>query len=168
MDIANMDSKEYANETYEQENFIHGFLGGELGKRLGLSTEQLRVGLSVAQNHVARGAYVEAFRIYMSLVLCDPLHVDFQVGLAQSAALLGEDHIAIQAASAVIALAPKDPRGYLLSGRSCFAVASYQEAHEDLTEALRLARESGSDALTMEASVLLERLAVASASASAS
>lgn len=151
-------------ETDESEAFLKGFLGGELGRKLGLSTEQLRVGLAVAQNHIARGAYSEAFRMYMSLVLCDPMHVDFQVGLAQSAALLGEHHVAIQAASAVIALAPRDPRGYLLCGRSCFAISSYPEAHEDLSEALRLARETGDEALAREADALIQRVAAASGS----
>lgn len=164
MKLAKADTEIASAENIVSDAFIEGFLSGELGRRLGLSTEQLRVGLAVAQNHIARGAYAEAFRMYVSLVLCNPLHVDFQVGLAQAAGLIGENHIAIQAASAVIALAPKDPRGYLLSGRACFGICSYQEAYEDLSEALRLAREAGSEALATEASLLLDRLAVASGS----
>ncbi len=162
MELAKVNDGLMTSGSNDTEAFLQGFLSGELGRKLGLSTEQLRIGLAVAQNHIARGAYMEAFRMYMSLVLCDPMHVDFQVGLAQSAALLGEHHVAIQAASAVIALAPRDPRGYLLSGRSCFAIGSNDEAHEDLSEALRQARESGDAGLAREAGLLLERIAVAS------
>lgn len=136
-------------------------LDGELRKQLGLSSEQLRVGLAVARNHLARGAYAEAFRIYASLVLCDPMNVDFQVGLANCAGLMGEHHVALQAASAIIALAPADPRGYLLSGRSCLMIGSFAEAQEDLTDAMRHAEITGSDVVTREARHLLDRLSVA-------
>lgn len=138
-------------------------LGGELRKQFGLSSEQLRVGLAVARNHLSRGAHAEAFRIYASLVLCDPMNVDFQVGLANCAGLMGEHHVALQAASAIVALAPADPRGYLLSGRSCLMVGSFAEAQEDLRDALRHAEAAGSDFVANEARHLLDRVSVAAA-----
>jgi hypothetical protein len=119
------------------------------------------MGLTVARNHLSRGSYAEAFRIYASLVLCEPLNVDFQVGLANCAGLMGEHHVALQAASAIIALAPADPRGYLLSGRSCLMIGSFAEAQEDLNDAVRHAEAAGSDVVTREARHLLDRLAVA-------
>jgi len=134
-------------------------LDGELRKRLGLTTEQLRVGLTVARNHLTRGAPADALKIYVALVLCDPLNVDFQVGLANCASVLGEHHVALQAASAVIALAPGDPRGYLLSGRSCMMLGSYAEAREDLDDALTFSNDD--ETVATEARHLLERLAVA-------
>lgn len=141
---------------------IAALLKGELRNKLGLSSEQLRIGLSVARNHLTRGAPVEALRIYVALVLCEPANVDFQIGLANCAGLLGEHHLALQAASAVIALAPRDARGYLLSGRSCMMIGAFAEAKEDLEDALKLA---GSDAaVSGEAKLLLGRIAAAAAS----
>lgn len=136
-------------------------LDGQLRKELGLSSQELRAGLSVARNHMLRGAPLEALRIYAALVLCDPTNVDFQVGLANCAGHIGEHYLAIQAASAVIALAPSDPRGYLLSGRSCMLSGAFDEAREDLEEARDLARASGKEDLIREVSQLIERLSVA-------
>lgn len=138
---------------------LSALLRGELRAKLGLSTEQLRIGLSVARNHLTRGAPLEALRIYVAMVLCEPSNVEFQIGLANCAGLLGEHHLALQAASAVIALAPKDARGYLLSGRSCMMISAFSEAKEDLEDALALA---GSDqAVAGEAKLLLSRIAAA-------
>jgi len=138
---------------------LAALLRGELRDKLGLSSEQLRIGLTLARNHLTRGAPVEALRIYVALVLCEPTNVDFQIGLANCAGLLGEHHLALQAASAVIAHAPKDARGYLLSGRSCMMIGAFDEAKEDLDDALALA---GSDAAVAgEAKLLLGRIAAA-------
>lgn len=140
---------------------VRQFLGGHLGAQLGLTSEQLRVGLTVARNHLERGNATDAMRIYVALVLCEPLNVDFQVGLANCASFMEEHHVALQAASAVIALAPADPRGYLLSGRSCLKLGSFEEAREDLADALRLAGADASDPVAQEATMLLDRLSAA-------
>lgn len=140
------------------------FVNGGLGKDLGLTSEQLAIGLSVAKNHIARGAPAEALRVYVSLVLCEPLNVDFQVGLSNCASMLGEHHVALQAASAVIALAPADPRGYLLSGRSCMMIGAFEEATEDLADAERHATAAGDELIAGEAAQLRERLTAAMAS----
>lgn len=152
-----------ATQPNGDDETISALLKGELRDKLGLSTEHLRVGLSVARNHLTRGAPLEALRIYVALVLCEPTNVDFQIGLANCAGVLGEHHLALQAASAVIALAPKDARGYLLSGRSCMMIQAFSEAKEDLEDALAFA---GSDAaVANEAKMLLGRIAAATASA---
>ncbi|MDC9823024.1 pathogenicity island protein [Devosia sp. ZB163] len=149
-----------ATQPTGDDETLAALLRGELRNRLGLSSEQLRIGLSVARNHMTRGAPLEALRVYVTLVLCEPANVDFQIGLANCAGVLGEHHLALQAASAVIALAPKDARGYLLSGRSCMMISAFAEAKEDLEDALALA---GSDeAVAGEAKLLLGRIAAAS------
>lgn len=142
---------------------LSSFLGGGLRERLGLDPEHLGLGLIVARNHLARGAVGDALRIYGTLVLCDPANADFQLGLADCASIGGEHHIALQAASALIATAPGDPRGYLLSGRSCLMLGHAREAHEDLTDALRIALSTGDDAVAGEARLLLDRLEAVSA-----
>jgi Flp pilus assembly protein TadD len=148
-----------ATQPKGDDETLAALLRGELRNRLGLSSEQLRIGLSVARNHMTRGAPLEALRVYVTLVLCEPANVDFQIGLANCAGVLGEHHLALQAASAVIALAPKDARGYLLSGRSCMMISAFAEAKEDLEDALALA---GSDeAVAGEAKLLLGRIAAA-------
>ncbi len=157
MSVATATQPDGADET------LAALLRGELREKLGLNSEQLRVGLSVARNHLARGASLDALRIYVPLVLCEPTNVDFQIGLANCAGLLGEHHLALQAASVVIALAPKDARGYLLSGRSCIGIGAFSEAKEDLEDALALA---GSDtAVANEAKLLLGRIAAVAESA---
>lgn len=154
-----------ATQTNADDDTLAALLRGDLRAKLGLSSEQLRVGLSVARNHLTRGAPLDALRIYVPLVLCEPTNVDFQIGLANCAGVLGEHHLALQAASAAISLAPKDARGYLLSGRSCIAINAFAEAKEDLTDALALA---GSDtAVASEAKMLLSRIAVVEEAAAA-
>jgi Flp pilus assembly protein TadD len=148
-----------ATEPNGDDETLAALLRGELRNKLGLSPEQLRIGLSVARNHLTRGAPAEAFRIYVALVLCEPANVDFQIGLANCAGLIGEHHLALQAASAVIALAPRDARGYLLSGRSCMMIGAFSEAKEDLEDAL--ARAGSDAAVAGEAKVLLGRIAAA-------
>jgi Flp pilus assembly protein TadD len=140
---------------------LAALLRGELRNKLGLNAEQLRIGLSVARNQLTRGAPLEALRIYVALVLCEPTNVDFQIGLANCAGLIGEHHLALQAASVVIALAPRDARGYLLSGRSCMMIGAFGEAKEDLEDAL--ARAGSDAAVAGEARLLLDRIAAAAA-----
>lgn len=143
---------------------VEALLGGQLRQDLGLKTQDLRIGLTVARNLLNRGQHGEAMRLYAVLVLCEPTEVDFQVGLANCASAMGEHHMALQAASAVIALAPSDPRGYLLSGRSCLHIGSIAEAEQDLGDALGLAEQSGHDVVRGEAAMLLERISAARAS----
>jgi Flp pilus assembly protein TadD len=138
---------------------ITELLGGSLRKELGLETIDLMAGLEVAKNHLKRGAIPEAMRIYATLVLCEPTNVDFQVGLANCALLAEENHLALQAASAIVALAPADPRGYFLSGRACLGLGSFTEAAEDLTDAVEFGRKAHNATIVNEANVLLQKVA---------
>ncbi|MGQ3211767.1 tetratricopeptide repeat protein [Shinella sp.] len=128
-------------------------LSGGLRDELGLTSDVLNVGLAIAANHLARGANSEAMRIYVGLVMCEPMNVDFQVGLANCANVMGEQSVALQAASVVIMLAPTDPRGYLLSGRSCIMMGNLDEAREDLHDALKYA--GGNEPVVKEIELLL-------------
>jgi Flp pilus assembly protein TadD len=133
---------------------------GAIRKALGLEPVDLRLGLDVARNQLQKGAVGEAFRTYATLVVCDPSDPELQVGLANCALHVGENNLALQAASAVVALAPSDPRGYFFSGRACMALGHFAEAKEDLTEAIELARVPKDALIFNEARKLLERLAV--------
>jgi hypothetical protein len=137
---------------------VTAFLQGALRKELGLEAIDLKAGLAIAKNHLSRGATVEAMRTYVALVLCEPMNVDFQVGLANCALLIEEYPLALQAASAVVALAPRDPRGYLLSGRACLGMGQLAEAAEDLRDAVEHGRNARDAAIVNEASGLLQKI----------
>ena len=134
------------------------FASGQLGAELGLKTADLTIGLEVAKNLLKRGALQDALRVYVGLILCEPSNVDFQTGLANCALQLDEHHLALQAASVIIALAPRDPRGYLLSGRACIGLDAFAEAAEDLNEAVTFGREARNAMVVEEARRLLQAL----------
>jgi len=134
------------------------FLNGAIRKELGLESIDLRAGLDIAKSHLKRGAHLEALRTYVALVLCEPTNIDFQVGLANCALLLNQHHLALQAASAIVALAPSDARGYFLSGRACLALGHYAEAAEDLRDAVEFGRNARDPVIAEEASQLLQKL----------
>jgi Flp pilus assembly protein TadD len=128
---------------------------GGIRKALGLRPLDLRLGLDLARTQLQRGAFDEALRTYVALVLCDPSDPELQVGLANCAVHVKENDLALQAASVVIALTPSDPRGYFLSGRACLALGYLAEATEDLTRSLELAESSGNAWISGEAKKLL-------------
>lgn len=130
-------------------------LEGGVGKQFGLTLPQLRLGLDVARHQLQRGAFNEAIRLYATLVLCAPTEVDFQVGLANCALKMDTPALALQAASAVIALAPRDSRGYLLSARACIALGQPVEAKEDLDDAVRFGQAERNAEIVAEARRLL-------------
>ncbi len=134
------------------------FLNGQIRDALGLRSEDLTIGLEVARNLLQRGATADALRVYAGLILCEPMNAAFQTGLANCALAAEEYHMALQAASAVIALAPRDPRGYLISGRACLGLGAFAEAGEDLREAVERGREVRDAVAVEEARRLLDAL----------
>lgn len=138
-------------------------MGGAMRDSLGLKSEDLQLGLNVASNRLRRGANLEALRIYLALVLCEPANAEFQVGLSNCALLLQEHSLALRAASVVIALEPKNPKGYLLSGRACIALGHFTEADEDLRKAMQFAKEKRESALFQSAESLLKKLSAITA-----
>lgn len=135
---------------------------GAFRKELGLEPGDLRIGLNVAKNLLDRGATAEAMRIYVALVLCNPTEVDFQVGLANCALRMEEAHLALQAASAVVAMNPRDPRGYFLSGSACLMLGQYSEAGEDFQDAVRFAKDARDHRIADLAGAALQRVAALS------
>jgi Flp pilus assembly protein TadD len=131
---------------------------GAIRRGLGLESVDLRFGLDLARNQLQRGATAEAFRTYIALVLCDPSDAEFQVGLANCALVVGENELALQAASAAIALQPTNPRGLYLSGQACMALRQFVEAREDLADAIELARQTKNSMIVLEAEKLLTKL----------
>lgn len=163
---ANLRARETVNETNDdgwnedsaKTKAQQAFVAGEIRDALGLQSGDLRLGLDIAANRLKRGAKAEALRIYVALVLCEPMNPEFQVGLANCALLVQENCLALQAASVVIALEPGSARGYFLSGRACLALGHFSEAAEDLREAMRFASESKDMALFQSAESLFRKV----------
>lgn len=145
-------------DAVDGEGTLRDFLDGSLRDELGLSHEVLQLALALAKSHMERGAFPQAFRIYTSLVLCEPKTVDFQVGLANCALQLQLHELALQTASVIIALAPRDPRGYLISGRACLMLGLFEEARQDLTEAVDFGRQARSPLVVDSARKILAAL----------
>jgi Flp pilus assembly protein TadD len=133
---------------------------GAIRRGLGLESVDLRFGLELARGQMKRGAMQEAFRTHVALVLCDPSDVELQIGLANCALQVEENELALQAASAAIALAPDSPRSYYLSARACIALGHLAEAEEDLADAAALARKARDGQMFAEADQLLTKLRV--------
>ena len=142
----------------DADGFASAFAGGAIRKELGLESIDLNAGLMIARNHLKRGAFLEAMRTYVALVLCEPTNAEFQIGLANCALQMEEYHLALQAASAVVAMAPRDPRGYFLSGRACLALGHHAEAAEDLQDAIDKGRQSQDAVIVNEATQILQKL----------
>ncbi|MGJ0508141.1 MAG: hypothetical protein ACR652_13650 [Methylocystis sp.] len=97
--------------------------------------------------------------MYSVIVLCEPTNPEFQLGLANCAMQLGDQHLALQAASATIAFDARNARGYYISGRACLALGYRAEAEEDLMDAVSFGRGSRDSNVVEEAERLLKQLA---------
>ncbi|MEL6840622.1 MAG: pathogenicity island protein [Pseudomonadota bacterium] len=117
-------------------------LNGALAKELKLGDGELDVALAMANAQLKSGNLQKAMGTYAMLVLCRPLSVEYQCGLANCALQMQEYEIALQAASAVIGLAPRDCRGYYFSGAACLGLGHLNEAREDIADALRFAEDT--------------------------
>ena len=84
----------------------------------------------------------ERMRRAAVLSLLDPTDPALQGEFSEAALAAGEPEVALQAASALVALAPRDPRGFELSARSCAALGLIAEAREDATDAQVRARDA--------------------------
>ncbi|MBX2804441.1 MAG: pathogenicity island protein [Hyphomicrobiales bacterium] len=131
------------DEAQGKEEKIQQLLEGGLRKSLGLSREDLRLGLDVAKGLLQRERYAEALRMYATMILCDPSDPEIQIGFANCALVLGENDLGLQAASAAIVQMPDDCRGYFLSGKACLAMGLKAESKADFTRALELAESAG-------------------------
>ncbi len=136
-------------------------LEGALGKELGLGDRELGLALAVANMKLKSGNAEKALSMYAILVLCKPLDVEYQCGLANCAVQMQEYEMALQAASAIIGLAPRDCRGYYFSGAACLGLGKISEAREDVSDAMKFA-ENTADRAFLEASQKLNALLNAS------
>ncbi len=117
-------------------------LSGALSKELGLGERELGLALGVANLKLRSGNPSKALQMYAMLVLCKPTNVDFQCALANCALQLQEYEVALQAASAVVAMAPADCRGYYFSGAACLGLGQFGDAKEDIVDAITFAENS--------------------------
>ncbi|WP_341367299.1 hypothetical protein [Yoonia sp. BS5-3] len=117
-------------------------LDGAFAKELGLGTRELDTALAAANAKLQAGNHDKALSMYAMLVLCRPQNVNYQCALANCALKMQEYEMALQAASAAVALDPRDCRGYYLSGAACFGLGHLDEAREDIADALSFAEGS--------------------------
>lgn len=138
---------------------IQDFMDGGIRDAVGLTSDALRFGLSVAKREMDRGDHATALGTYASLAACEPATVDYHVGMANCAVRLELYELGLSAATAALALAPRDPRGWLLSGRCCLALGRREQAREDLDTAADLGLATRAAPLVAEARRLLGVLA---------
>ncbi|WP_062012783.1 hypothetical protein [Aureimonas sp. AU4] len=153
--------------TNEERAALEAIAQGELGRQFGIEARHLDVAASMAGDLARRGAHDRALRLYATIVLCDPQHRAAQAGLASGALEVGAPYIAIQAAAVLIAGAPDDPLGYLLSGKGCLLAQEWPEAREDLQRASDLAGARGDGNCQREADMLLAGLSAHAAQSTA-
>ncbi|MEM8797290.1 MAG: pathogenicity island protein [Pseudomonadota bacterium] len=141
------------------EDIAQDLAGGGMGKRLGLGKNELETALAVANTRLNSGDPFKAFELYSMIVLCSPMEIEHQAGLANCALQIQEYTLALNAASAMVALAPKDERGYYFSAAACLGLEAYDEAFEDVVDAMSFAREAGNSEIYVAAERLHQQLA---------
>lgn len=112
------------------------FIDRPIAAQLGIDAADLGGAVKLAQTRLAEGRDLEAFQMFCGLVLIDPSHMDFQIGLAESALAAGAPEMALQSAALVISSHPDWPQGYFLSGRACLALGDTAAAAEDFADAI--------------------------------
>ncbi len=147
-------------KTSNQSELLTSVFDGAIQKELGLSLEDLSITLEIANMKLNSGDTMAALQIYMTLVLCNPSHYDFQCGLANSAIHMLEHDLTIQSASAMIVLNPRDARGYYFSAVGCIRLSYYNEANEDLKDARHFAELSDNKPILLEVERLQKQIAL--------
>lgn len=150
-----MTTIETSHDMSETGDGLAALREGRLGDALGMGPKEIQAGLALAANLLERGSVEDALRLYAGLVLCRPTDLELQAGLANCALKAEQYHLAIQASAVLIATDPRDPRGYLFSGTACLASGELEEAREDLSSAVEIARKAGHGAIEQEAERLL-------------
>ena len=144
--------------TAEQQEALVWFWDGGVRQMFGLEQADLEIALGLGNAKMSAGDLPTAFRIYTSLVLCDPSNFRYQQGLANFCIKAGEYESAIQAASSMIVLKPDNPLGYYFSGAACLALGYLAEAKEDIADALAFAEHHDDPALQTECQRLLHQM----------
>lgn len=131
---------------------------GVIAKELNLGPAELDLALGVANLKLNSGHPEQALKMYTMLVLCDPSNVEYQCGMANCAVQIQEHELALQAASAMIATAPRDCRGYYFSTVACMGMGQFEEAREDVADALEWAGQNKNAEVFAAASRLHDQL----------
>lgn len=134
----------------------HRAVAARLREAVGLTREDVR-----AVAHVATVRPLvdpgERLRRAALLSLLDPGDPALQGEFATAALAAGEPEVALQAASALIALDPRGFRGFELSARACMALGLVAEAREDADDARMRARDARDpDAFQRAGAILAE------------
>lgn len=132
-------------------------LGEAFRKHFRLPKFHIPLGLELARAEENKGELQAALAIYSVLALSDPLELETQLSLSACAFAVGNRELASQAASLAIALAPTDPRGFMLSAQACIALHLMAEAREDLNNVLDLAKRANDSALADKANEMLSK-----------
>ena len=128
---------------------------GALAEALGFSEAVLQIAAASANAKLVAGDMKSAMSTYAMLVLCAPLNIEYQCGLAASALQEQKFEVVIRSASMVIAHSPSDYRGYYLSGLACFGLGHVKEAHEDIEQAHEFASRKGNSIVTDHCKMLI-------------
>lgn len=117
---------------------IKAIVNGAIGRQIGLEPEDIKPGILLATNLSKTGRHDKAMEIFSGLLLLQPSNPEIQLGLANCCMQLQNFQLALQAASAAMALDPENPWAYYYSGAACLALGHIVEAKEDLADAVRL------------------------------
>lgn len=116
-----------------------------------LPPEALRLGVEVSDSLVARGNPLDALKMRAAMVLASPRDRVALAALCESLLSFNLGEEALRCASAMTALNPADPTGYIMSARACILIGAIAEAREDIATALTLAERTGSGPDRLEA-----------------
>ena len=153
-----MSTNDSSDQASQSSDLMMQIFQGVIQKELGLSMKDLDVALGVANMKLRSGDPMNALQIYTALILCNPSHYDFQCGLANCTAQIQEHDLTIQAASAMIALDPQDPRGYYFSAVGCIGMGHFEEALEDIQDARHFAELSENKSILSETDRLFRQM----------
>lgn len=140
---------------------LQDFMDGAVGRSLGLMDGDLDVLLPVANAKLRSGDMVEAQRLYVALVLCQPGRFEYQQGFANFSLQVGNYDVAFRIGVAMITLQPEHPLGHYFAGAACFATLRYSDARLHVEVALPLAVHRNDTVLQRDCRRLLQKLDIA-------
>ena len=152
-----MDDTNETNRSAERFAMIEAYAAGELRKKLGLSPQILAMGLKHALGLLEVGRAEDALRLCAGIVLIEPGNINHLAALANSAIATGKAEVALNTASLMVILEPRNPLGYYFSALGCIGLDRMVEAQEDLRDALGFATQAGDDELARQAATMLAR-----------
>lgn len=132
----------FENLDLQSKEEICKYITGSLTGQLGLSPEMMRKMIDRARMNIQVGKADEAIMVYGTALLLEPMNMDYLSGFANSALNLNQPDIALHSANLMVALEPRNPAGYMLSGAACQMLGKATEAAEDFAQAIELAEQA--------------------------